>query len=153
MICPQQKQDTTTTVEPISSQTEVYSLKKEHTDGKALNDVIRIVSEDKTRIWNSIEVFKEYVDHFGTDLTRRRLVSELERHFKGELLVFSSPGVACILTFRGCATHKLNVIKDEDDNIVQGAKEIISRHIANECKQMDTKKSYYHAEINKVLID
>ena len=117
---------------------------------KALQDIIKIISIDKDRIWNSIELYQEYTEHFGTILSRRGLITELENYFNGELLVLSSPGIASIITFRSNTAHTLRIAKDDDnsDNI-QKAISTISDEIKNECKSMVKDKTQYSIGIDK----
>ena len=65
----------------------------------ALKHKIAMLSSDRKRIWNSVELFQEYQAHGGFNLTRSHLVDNLCRHFDWELLILSSPGYANIVAF------------------------------------------------------
>ena len=75
----------------------------------ALEHVIGDVSADKSRIWNSIELFQQYTSYFGSTLTRENLVNQLCLHFGKKLLVLTSPGIASIIAFRG---NTLKIVKN-----------------------------------------
>ena len=65
----------------------------------ALKHKIAMLSSDRKRIWNSVELFQKYQAHGGFNLTRSHLVDNLCRHFDWELLILSSPGYANIVAF------------------------------------------------------
>ena len=69
-----------------------------------------MLSSDRKRIWNSVELFQEYQAHGGSNLAQSHLVDNLCRHFDGVLLILSSPGYANIVAF-GCQAS-LTVTED-----------------------------------------
>ena len=84
-------------------------------DDDALDTVIASMADDKSKIWNSIELAQFYFDYGRSVLTRRNLTSALCDHFGTDLLlVLSSLGVANLLVFR--QTCKLNIV-DTDEEI------------------------------------
>ena len=85
-------------------------------DDDSLQIVIRILKEDQSRIWNSVELHTLYVENGGSDLSRRFLVTRLLQHFGDSLVALSSPGIATILVFQSGAAKVLRIIPDQDDD-------------------------------------
>ena len=120
------------------------------TNEQALQDVINAISEDKRRIWNSIELHKEYVNHMGSELSRSQLIEELCKHFAGDLLVLSSPGYAKIIIFHNSAADMLKCVKDDsDDNDTHTSIKKVAMQIIKECKEITFDKSTYKLHIDK----
>ena len=115
----------------------------------AFDTIICILSNDKRIVWNSVDLFREYKNHGGTILSRRCLISEIERYFSGDILVLSPPGVPNIVAFKSYAAEKLNLVKDEDQENMPHAIEIISKQIKKECKVLVRDRTCYRTKINK----
>ena len=52
-----------------------------HDRDEAFQAVIRVVSEDHSRIWNSVDLYHLYIEYGGISLPRRMLVTSLSEHF------------------------------------------------------------------------
>ena len=57
-------------------------------------EVTVVVSEDLSRIWNSVELFQLYQSKGGQMMTKWQSVDQLVDHFEDNILVVSSPGVS-----------------------------------------------------------
>ena len=49
-------------------------------------------------------------------LSQHCLIKSVREHFRSNLLVLSSPGVASILVFRGKASDHLRIVDDAEDD-------------------------------------
>jgi len=88
----------------------------------ALDELLVQMSINFACIWNSIELYSLYSELGGNKLSRRSLIKTVHDHFHPNLLVFSSPGIASILVFRGKASDHLCLIDDaEDDSDAQAS--------------------------------
>ena len=117
---------------------------------KKIRHVVAHISADKNCIWTSTEIFLKYQEHGGSRLKRRNLVSEIERHFYGNLLVLSSPGKATILAFKSFTADALHRIKkEEQDRSISNAIEVISKQVQTECKDVQLDRSCYRTKIDK----
>ena len=105
--------------------------------------MIEILQADRSRIWNSIELFKEYQDNHGCALTRCRLVKELRRNIGGDLVVLTNPGYASIIAFHKNAALMLKLVKadDESDDIGRSVS-ILANHVVKESSQSPVTSLY-----------
>ena len=106
----------------------------------ALDTVITTMAEDKSKIWNSVELAQLYFD-YGSVLTRRNITTALCDHFGTDLLVLTSPGVANLLVFR--QTCKLGIVDADEDRC--DVKRLVY-DICNETKKADM--DYYDLYLN-----
>ena len=60
----------------------------------AFCELIVVVSEDLSRIWNPVELPQLYHSKVGQMLTKRQEVDQLVDHVEDNILVLSSPGVS-----------------------------------------------------------
>ena len=95
----------------------------------ALRHMIAMLSSDRKRIWNSVEVFQEYQAHGGINLTQSHLVDNLCSHFDGELLILSSPDYANIVAFGCQASLLLKMVSEDDDDIDNSIRKIANQVI------------------------
>ena len=78
------------------------------------------LTEDRSRIWNSVELHEQYKLYQGECLSRRTLqnklpdlLTKLSEHFGPALLVLSGTG---IVTFRSKASKVLKLASNEEDD-------------------------------------
>ncbi|PIK51924.1 hypothetical protein BSL78_11179 [Apostichopus japonicus] len=117
---------------------------------KALQFVIETLQADRSRIWNSVELFKEYQDSHGCALTRVRLIKELRKYFGNELVVLSTPGYASLIAFHKNAALMLKMVKDDEENDdIESNVSVLAKHVVKECKSLSYDKSKYQVHINK----
>ena len=48
-----------------------------------MKHMVTTLSNDKKRVWNTVELQQEYQDHGGVDLTRSHLAENPCNHFEG----------------------------------------------------------------------
>ena len=106
------------------------------------------IEGDKSKIWNSVEVFNMYQSHGGEECSRRSLVPKLCDYFGSDFLVLSGNGVANLLVFRSKASMTLRLVQRDDDDDVEILLEKIARCIVSEAKQLIPDKATYHAGID-----
>ncbi|KAG0720783.1 hypothetical protein GWK47_047752 [Chionoecetes opilio] len=113
--------------------------------------VVKKMTADRSRMWNSIELLAPDTELNGDRLSRRTLIQKLQQTFDSELIVLSSPGIADIIAFRSCASQTLRLVNvDEDDSesiAMQASKQIIQ-----DVKNMDMDKGHYNISISKDIL-
>ena len=90
------------------------------------------MSNDVTRVWNSVELISFYKESDGSRLSRRGLINAFKEHFDDQLLVLSSPGVASLVVFRKQCALNIVQVQGEDGNIADIAKSIIMETVKPE---------------------
>ena len=73
---------------------------------------------------------------------RITLVCKLQSRFGNDLLVFSSPGIAKIITLRSFASKMLGIVSDEEDEIELIATKA-SKQIVKEVTAINIYKKHY----------
>ena len=82
---------------------------------------------DKSRVLTSVEIYKTYTTHGGTNLSRAQLIQQISDVFADDLLIFSSPGLANIILFRNTASKLLRLVQEEEDD---KSTELVAKQIA-----------------------
>lgn len=123
------------------------SCKKYHPD-MALKHMITTLSNDQQRVWNSVELHKEYKDYGGEDLTRSELLEKLCSHFDEELLVISSPGYAHVVAFQCQASLILKLVQHEEDGLENSIRHI-TKQVRKECSSISLDSTSYRLNIDK----
>ena len=54
----------------------------------ALDTLISIMANDKSKIWNSVQIAEQYFDYGGSHLSRKNITAGLCEHFGSDLLSF-----------------------------------------------------------------
>ncbi|KAJ8021891.1 hypothetical protein HOLleu_39220 [Holothuria leucospilota] len=117
--------------------------------GEAFVRVIDILQFNKSRIWNSVELFKEYRDNQGSALTHRSLLEKVQQHFGDDLVVLTSPGYASLIAFHENAAVMMKMVKDDDEtDDIEKCVNMLAKHIVKECKAIPTNKSAYQVHID-----
>ena len=119
----------------------------------AWNYLITAMSNDRNRMWNSVELFEEYQAHGGSNLTRAKLVDSLCTYFEGKLVVLSSPGYAKILVFQSHASMMLKMVKQDDDDDIDLSIRKIAKQVIKECAAIPLDRTKYRLDINTQLAD
>ena len=113
--------------------------------------VVQMLNDDKSRIWNSVELFEHYTNFGGVKHSHRSLISHLQEAFGDDLLVLSSPGIANVIVFRSCASETLRLVNNEDDDIEAVAADA-SKRICQDVKDIDIDKEHYNICLDKNII-
>ena len=69
----------------------------------AFNSVIGYLVSNKTTVHSSVNLYTKYVEEGGQTLSRRQLVCNIIKEFKGDLISLSSPRIATALVFKATA--------------------------------------------------
>ncbi len=88
-----------------------------------------LFASNPSRVWSSLDLYKEYASLGGTSLSRKELVQKLVAEYKNDILLLSSPGIANIIVFKSKANTVLRIqsLDDEDEgNLHSTAKKIVS---------------------------
>lgn len=131
-----------------SGQTDPKEEEHPSTDA-ALEAVVRDMYSDKSRLWNSTGLYDLYQSHSGTRLSKRNLLTEVQKQFGNDLLVLTSPGIASIVAFRSASAHILKIVSDDEKESLQNATKALSTQIISECKEIKTDPATYSTSINK----
>ncbi len=88
------------TEKPIQAAARQSNYSKEEPSDYALISVMKHLSENKTNMYNSIDIYQKYVDAGGESLSRRQVMTNIVEEFGDDLVVLSSPGLANIVLFK-----------------------------------------------------
>ena len=114
-----------------------------------LKHLITVMSSDKSRIWNSLELFQEYQNNHGSIIARRGLIGKLRAHFQDEFVVLSSPGYASIVAFHYNAAAALKMVKDDEDDDFGSNIGRLAKTIVKDCKDILFDTSKYKLDIDE----
>ncbi len=105
-----------------------------------------LFASNPSRVWSSLDLYKEYASLGGTSLSRKELVQKLVAEYKNDILLLSSPGIANIIVFKSKANTVLRIqsLDDEDErNLRSTAKNIVS-----EIQNIKYNKDEYQSNID-----
>lgn len=115
----------------------------------AFEKLCNVLEEDKTQIWNSIELFQLYQSFGGLLKTKGWLVSKVKERFPNDILVLYSNGYASIIAFKQVAATKLKLVKDNDPNEeVEDCIKKIVKQIKEDCAGIPCDIANYEARID-----
>ena len=66
----------------------------------AFDEIIGEMLKDKSRLWNSVELYHQYQLFGGKALLRRSLLVKIQHDFLDDIAVLSSPGLSSLVVFR-----------------------------------------------------
>ena len=133
----------TSFMSPKSVSAAINNSQEEEKADPAFDSVIDEMSKDRSRLWNSVELFHQNQQFGGKVLVRRSLVQKINDHFKEDLAVRSSPGLASLIVFRKNASTVLNLASDKEEDQQDILIEKLAKIICNEVKQVATDRSRY----------
>ena len=127
----------------------VVKGKGKYADDRAFTSLCKLLTSDKLKIWNAVELYRVYLSYDGCLLTRTQLLIEkLKKYYGDDLLVLSSPGISNIVLFRGKASSLFNVT-DEDTGDLDAALSTVSKQVKHEVKEIILDKTNYSIEIDR----
>ena len=127
------------------------SQKEAENRDEAFETLVEELSQNKSGVWNSTELFQMYQSHGGHKVTRRQLTQRVSDYFGGDLLVLSSPGIANILMFQTKASAVLKVSTDDEDDM-HFELNSIKKRIVQEVKVLPLlDKARYNITLNRDL--
>lgn len=106
----------------------------------ALMDVIRYMNQDRSRIWNSVELFSLYSD-LGGKLARRDMFSNLTDCMSKDIIVVRIDGCATIVGFRESVAKILKVVRVDDTD--EGSIATMVRQIKREARTVKYNSANY----------
>jgi len=115
---------------------------------KGMENLIRLIKQDTSKVWTSVEVHEKYAELGGKTLNRRNLVEKLADKFGDTLLVLSSPGIVSILLFKQKAASLFKVQEEQEEEIDVRA---IAKQIITEIREIPYNKDTYKTQINAKL--
>ena len=127
----------------------VHLASKPETDDDAgFSYIIHKLEADKSKIWNSVELFEEYKTNGDTLQTRKYLLRLLEDYFAGELLILNCSGYASILTFKVSKPSHILLVKDpEEDQDLDHSINVVANHVVKETLAIPIDRSEYKTEV------
>ena len=105
---------------------------------------VKIVN-DKTRIWNAVELDELYKSCGGL-MSRQSLTEKISNRFGSDLLILSGVGVANIFVFRAQASKHMKLTANDEDDI-DTAVERVARKIFKESQNLKREQSTYNTRI------
>ena len=131
---------------PRSVRAAASGTRPKETGDAAFQCTVARMSNEPSRIWNTIDVYDEYQSHGGELLSKGKLLAQLTEHFGPDLLVLSGSGVASLLVFRSRASSALRLVARKDD----GAEIELDKAAANifqESKQLARERNAYQRRV------
>ena len=142
----------TSFMSPKSVSAAINNSQEEEKADPAFDSVIDEMSKDRSRMWNSVELFHQYQQFGGKVLVQRSLVQKINGHFKEDVVVLSSPGLASLIVFIKNASTVVNLASDKEEDQQDILLEKLAKIICNEVKQIATDRSRYDIRITKESI-
>ena len=125
-------------------------------DGKIPKDpafltLVYTMGNDRSKIWNSVELQQEYEHLGGTTVKQRKLLVEnIKAYFNDAVIILSSPGMADIVCFTSETNRTLHLLKHDDvDKYLDAAVAKVARHIQKESKIHKQKRKTYTVNIDR----
>ena len=118
------------------------STEKKDTVFEAVSNAIK---SGVNRVWTSVDMFTLYNEQNGSVLSRRRLTESIIDAFEGDIVMFSSPGLANVLLFQNTAAEVLRLVDDEEDDL---SCDKLAMQIVNESKIIVPDKTLYQTRIS-----
>ena len=104
----------------------------------ALNAVLSLMHADRSRLWNSIELHKLYVEN-GGDLSRRAMLSNLTNCLGDDGILLRVNGCAPIVGFKDTVGSTIQMVKADDSDYVDD----LVRKIRTEARSMKYDSANY----------
>ena len=114
----------------------------------ALLQTFEVLEQDRTKVWNTVDIMDVYEQKGGTRLSRRTLVEKVESQFVDDILSFHSPGIATLVLFRNSVANTLNIVNAEDGDEEVTLKKL-GKEIAQELKAVKRELTSYDVHIDK----
>jgi len=77
---------------------------------------LKSLLKDKSRLWNSVELYHQYQLFGRKALLQRSLLVKNQHHFLDDIAVLSSPGLSSLVVFRQNASTILHLTGDTEDD-------------------------------------
>ena len=117
-------------------------------DEHAFLQLVSVLSMEKSKVWTASDIYDLYKE-YGSTLKHRSLLSNLEEHYQGDLVVFWSYGLSSIVVFRTSASGVIKLVDDSSSDSSDSVLKTASKQIMQECKGFSPKSSTYQTCIDK----
>ena len=84
----------------------------------ALLKTFEMLEQNRTKIWNKVELMELYEQNGGTTMSRRALLENVEGQFGDDIVIFHSKVVATLVVFKDNVASMLNIVHTKDDDEV-----------------------------------
>ena len=128
-----------------------YAANADRTDkdtDAGFQSVVKEISGNQSRIWNSIELYNLYTEGGGNELSRRSLISKLSDYYGTDIVTLSSPGTATLVAFKSTAAQLLKIIPDMGDDDTEQAIHRVKTKICKETKAIPIDRKNYDIRID-----
>ena len=119
----------------------------------SFEQLISVMIENQSSVWNSIDLFNTYKSTGGDRLTRRQLIQSLVAHFDEELLVLTASGVASIIVFKHKAPALLKLVSDSDDTEKDASIAFLAKEIVKETNGIEINKNTYETRLQSETVE
>ena len=127
------------------------SVEFQQTGDEAFSETVKVISSDRSKIWNSIDVEAVYADNGGCLMPRRVLVEKVLLHFGNEMLALHSPGMATLLVFRNYMATSLRLVDDDQNDDMEECVRKVGKQIMNETKTKKRDFNFYNNRIDREM--
>ena len=118
-------------------------------------ELFGVMSEDRSRLWNSVELHQEYFKLGGNCVkSRAHVIEQITLHFGDSVVVLDSPGISKIVCFRNETAKLLHIAKrdDCDDDSLDIAIKKVAKAIRSETLFNKKKRNSYTININRDVV-
>ena len=114
----------------------------------AFDLVIDEMVKDRSRLWNSIELYHQYQLFGGKALLRRSFLKKIKDRLMDEIAILTSPGLASLVVFsKGSSLHLASDSEDKQDDDVIITR--LAKSISAEIMEFKPDKSRYDIRVSK----
>jgi hypothetical protein len=131
-------------MEPRSVRAAASGTKPKETEDSALQSTIIQMSNESSRIWNTVDAYDQYLSHGEELLSRRMLLEKPTEHFGPDLLVLSG---SSLLVFHSRTSSILRLVAERDDD-AEIELDKVATHIVRESKKLARERNIYQRRVN-----
>ena len=104
------------TAKPVQARARQSSSTKREQPDTALIYVMKHLYENKTEMYNSIDIYQTYVDSGGESLSCRKVMQHIVEEFGNGLIVLFSPGYTNLVVFKSHSVKAIHITPDDSDD-------------------------------------
>lgn len=116
--------------------------------GDPLQSLVNYLKNHRTQQWDSVQLMKLYIELGGNPMKQHRLVKSVQEELQ-DLIVLSACGYRSIIFFKDNTNATLKMIKDEEEDNIDAALDMIAKHINEECSNIEYHSHTYRTKISK----
>ena len=114
----------------------------------ALLQTFKVLKQDRTNVWNTVEIMDVYQQKGGTRFSRGTLLEKVESQFVDDIFSFHSPGIATLVLFKNIVANTMKIVNAEDDD-EESTLNKFGKEIAQELKAVKRELTSYDVHIDK----